>query len=192
MQVISHNSGIRKLTCTWPQLLRVCWLPKLLWCLFLRILRFVLFLRQQMRHRRFWNLRLISPPSISSLHQIAYKGDILTVLKLMAGIQISHACRLRADHLISCLIQLHQGQDCQYLPMMIIFTCHHPLVPQCHIIEGTRKLCLEIHAWVSLIIFMCVCVCVFFASFVSSHAMWLKSFYGAYSIIVQCKIKKQQ
>ena len=28
LQVISHNSGIRKLTCTWPQLLRVCWLPQ--------------------------------------------------------------------------------------------------------------------------------------------------------------------
>lgn len=151
------------------------------------VLRFVLFLRQQMRHRLFWNLRLISQRSISSLHRIAYKGDILTVPKLMACIQISHACHLRADHLISCLIQLHQGQDCQHLPMMIIFTCHHRLVPQCHIIEGTRKLCLEIHAWVCLIIFMCVCVRVFFASSISSHAMWLKNFYAAYSIVIRWK-----
>ena len=180
---MSHNSGIRKLTCTWPQLLRVCWLPQLLWCLFLRILRFVLFLHQQMRHRRFWNLRLISPPSISSLHQIAYKGDILTVLKLMAGIQISHACRLRADHLISCLIQLHQGQDCQHLPMMIIFTCHHLLVPQCHIIEGTRKLCPRnscLGIFDNFHVCLCVCVLCFLrliSCYVAQKFLWSLQYY---------------
>ena len=55
-------------------------------------------------------LKSLTLDCIFSLHQEVYHADILIALCQMLASPLSHTCLLRAEHLVSCLIQLIQHQ----------------------------------------------------------------------------------